>query len=205
MRQKLWWVALALMASACVTINVYFPEAAIKDLSQQIEEQVQKQAAEKAGEETTPPPPEPEKKEGTGPAAGVLDGLFFGVAYAADDVAAPEVSSPAIRKIISTRAERAAALRRLKDQGVIGETNQALLEIRNLEFLADLKARAEAQRLVRAENADREQLFLEIAAAKGVDKSQVPRIRETYAATLRENASPGDLIQVPGGEWKKKE
>ena len=31
--------------AACITINVYFPEAAVKELSQQIEDEVQRKAA----------------------------------------------------------------------------------------------------------------------------------------------------------------
>ena len=88
--------------------------------------------------------------------------------------------------------------------GVIGENNQALVEIRALDQLEDLRLRSEVQKLVRAENEDRERLFKEIAAAKNVDLSQLPRIRETYAATLRANAAPGEWIQTADGEWKRK-
>lgn len=201
-------VAVTLLAAACVTINVYFPEAAIKDLSKQIEEQVAKEAAEKAAQEIPPPPPPPAEPQGsqsrrTG-SPSVLEALLgIGVAHA-EEVAAPEVTSPEIRKIIESRAARLADLSRFKTQGVLGETNEGLLEARNLESLPDLKARAEVQRLARSENTDREALYKEIAAAKGVDLSQLPKIRETYAATLRDNAKPGEWIQMPDGSWKQK-
>ncbi len=42
------YLALSILA-ACVTINVYFPEAAVKDLSEQIEEEILQQAAEERG------------------------------------------------------------------------------------------------------------------------------------------------------------
>src|SRR6185436_1941792 len=119
--------------------------------------------------------------------------------YAAGDVGTPEVTSPAIRKIITSRAARVDALNALKSSGIVGENSQALVEIRNLAALTDLKARADAQRLVKAENADREELFREIAVAKNVDAAQIPKIRETYAGTLRELARPGDWIQGADG------
>jgi len=201
----------ALGLAACVTINVYFPEAAIRDMSQAIEEEVQKQAAEPGG---TPPGAEVPPGGGSEPvppaepppgAASLLMDLLGGTpALAAEEVPDPGISSPAIRQIIASRAARIAALRRYKDAGAIGEGNQALLVVRNLEAIADLKSRAEAQRLVKAENADREQLFREMAAAKKVDPSQIPKIRETYAGTLRANARPGDWIQTPDGAWKRK-
>ena len=210
-------VLVAVALAACVTINVYFPAAEIKDLSQQIEQEVQKQAAREAAKgqaAETPAPapapaPEPKKDQGSqapGQTSGLFD-LLVGAtpAYAqADSVAPPEVTSPAIRRIIESRAARVADLTRFKSQGAVGENNRALVEVRDLETLSDLKARAEVQRLVKAENADREELFREIAVAKKVDPGQIDKIRETYATTLRENARAGDWIQMPDGSWKRK-
>lgn len=190
--------AAVLSVAACITVNVYFPEAAIKDLSKQIEEQVQKEAAKQEGDKK-----DPEAAPQGGGSSSLLDAIL-GVSVAHAQVAEPTVTSPAIRKIIQSRAARVADLDRYKDQGVIGENNQGMVEARNLETLSDLKARAEVQRLVKAENADREELYKEIAAAEGVELSQLPRIKETYAGTLRANAKPGHWIQEPGGAWKQK-
>jgi uncharacterized protein YdbL (DUF1318 family) len=199
---RLATLAAAVATLACVTINVYFPEAAIKDLSKQIEEQVQQEAAKQPPAPESAPAPAPEKPGGG--SASLLD-LAFGVTPAlAQEVAAPEVSSPAIRKIIESRAARVGQIDRLKAEGVVGESNRALLEPRALDKLTDLKARAQVQQLVKAENADREALFKEIAAAKNVDLSQLPKIQETYAGTLRDNARPGHWIQLPDGTWKQK-
>ena len=208
--------AALLMLATCVTVNVYFPAAAVKDLSRKIEEEVQKEAEktqtpqkEPGGEAAPAPAPAPERPTEKPPAKGsasLLDTLF-GVtpAYAqTGSVAAPEVSSPAIRKIIESRAAHVAALNKYKAQGVFGENNQGLVEVRSLDSLTELKDRAEVQRLVKAENADREELYREIAAAKKVDLSQLPKIRETYASTLRELARPGEWIQMPDGAWKQK-
>lgn len=199
------FTAALLAVAACVTINVYFPEKAIEDLSQQIEEEVQKKAAEI--DEGEPAPAEQDEEPGTETpvgSTGLFDSLLgISPAYAAD-VPAPEVSNPAIRKIIDSRAARAGRIGEFKAIGVIGENNQALIEVRALDQLEDLRQRSEVQKLVRAENEDRERLFKEIAAAKGVDLSQLPRIRETYAATLRTNAAPGEWIQTAAGEWQQK-
>jgi uncharacterized protein YdbL (DUF1318 family) len=202
-RARVLAIAPVLLTAACFTINVYFPEAAIQDLSNKIEEQVAKEAAAKAAAAPdTPPPAEPSDKPKS--SSGLLD-LLLGTSIAyADEVAAPEVSSPAIRKIIDSRAGRLDEIGAFKAKGVIGENNHGLLEARNLESLGDLKARADVQRLVKAENTDREELYKEVAVAKGVDLSQLPKIRETYAATLRERAKPGEWIQGADGAWKQK-
>lgn len=209
MNRHKWLFTLVLLglAAACVTINVYFPEAAIKDLSKQIEQQVQKEAA-KAETAPAPAPPAEEKKAEPKKQAAALDLLdeLLGVTpvYAAEEVPAPEIQNPAIRKIIASRGARAPELAKYKAAGVIGENNKGFLEIRQLDAVTDLKGRAAVQKLVKDENADRTELYREMAAAKNVDAAQIGKIGETYAATLRENAKPGEWIQMPDGNWKKK-
>ena len=186
---------------ACITINVHFPEKAIQDLSRDIEREVQRRAAEAPA--ASPAPAPTEEKSGS-PSAQLFDALLGATPATAAGVAAPEVSSPAIQKIIASRAARVADLNRLKGLGAIGENREALVEPRDLAAIKDLSVRAEVARLVKAENADREELFREIAVAKGVDTSQLPKIRETYAVTLRENAQPGEWVQSPDGSWARK-
>lgn len=217
---RLTCLGLAWLALACVTINVYFPEAAVKDLSQQIEEAVARAAAQgkaAAPEETTPEataePSGGSRNQAPLPTLArhtvstVIGSLLWLTAPEAiaqgDQVASPEISNPAIRAIIRSRAARIEEIRRHKNTGVLGEDNQALLSARALDSLA-LKDRAAVQRLIKDENADRERMFKEIAAATSTDLSQLPRIQATYAETLRENAKPGDWIQLAGGEWRQK-
>jgi uncharacterized protein YdbL (DUF1318 family) len=202
-------VGCAAVVVACITVNVYFPEAAVKELSQQIEDEVRRGAAAEPSPVPTPEAtPTPVAEPGGSTTASLLSfvvSLGATTAYAAEnEVAAPEISNPAIRKIIDSRAARLDAVNAAKTKGVIGENNQALLEVRNLDAVQALKERADLQKLVKAENADREQLFKEIAAAKNVDLAQLPQIRATYAETLRENARPGDWMQLPDGAWVQK-
>jgi uncharacterized protein YdbL (DUF1318 family) len=213
----------ALMLLACITINVYFPEAAVKELSQQIEDEVRQRSGEPS-RATGPVAPEG-AVSGTGSSdqaatsdiggrPSLLDDagdvlslvLSFGAREAwAQEVPGPGISNPAIRRIIDSRAARVEAVDALKGAGVVGESNRAQLEIRDLDAAGALKERAAAQRLVREENADREQLFREIAAAEDVDLSQLDRIRRTYAETIRDKARPGDWIQLPDDSWVQKQ
>lgn len=199
------------LALACVTINVYFPEEKVKDLSEKIEDAVAREAAEGAA-----PAAEGDKKNGTanqsvrfdfGKAASFVVGSVLALLPAGDisaqEVAEPEISNPAIRRIVESRGARVGELTRFKAAGAIGENNQALLEAKDLQSLP-LQDRAAAQRLIKAENDDREQMFKEIAAATGADPSSLPQIRTTYAETLRQKAKPGEWIQQPNGEWQKK-
>lgn len=199
---------IGVLALACVTINVYFPEEKVKDLSEKIEDAVAREAAEEAA------PAEADKASGNqavrldfSTAASFVVGSVLALLPAGDisaqEVAEPEISNPAIRRIVESRGARVGELTRFKAAGAIGENNQALLEARDLQALP-LQDRAAAQRLIKAENDDREQMFKEIAAATGADPSSMPQIRTTYAETLRQKAKPGEWIQQPNGEWQKK-
>ena len=202
--------AALVVATGCVTVQVYFPAARIQNLSEQIEAEVQRKAGTMTPEATAPAAA-PASSEATPPEEkpraelGILETLLgFRVAHAADDVPAPDVSSPAIRALIDSRAARVAELNRYKTDGLVGENNQALVEARGLQDVTDLALRAAVQRLIEAENKDRRLLFEEIAAAEGVDRSQIPRIQQTYAQTLRGHARPGDWIQEADGTWGRK-
>lgn len=229
-RTALGWPFALLLLAGCVTINVYFPEAEIRELSERIEAEVRGEPA--------PPPSgaaangevEEDVEEGAGPPRGELTSHSESWAIAlserdqelrlaglgglagvlamrtpAQDVPEPAVMSPAIRKLITSRRARYPELERFKGQGVVGENNRALVEARDLQQVTDLRQRAELQRLLREENADREQLFREIAAAEGVDLSQLPRIQQTYAETMRRVARPGQWVQQPDGNWVPKQ
>ncbi len=192
---------------ACVTINVYFPEKEVKDLSEKIEDAVEEDSVRE-------PASSEDSDEGSSRRGALLQGPPLGggllaliaaaPAYADQgEVAAPAITNPAIRRIIESRRARVNELNRFKASGVVGENNRALVEIRDLGSLP-LAERAAVQKLVKDENADRQQMFKEIAAATSVDLSQLPQIQETYAETLRQRARRGEWVQMPDGTWKQK-
>lgn len=197
---QIGFVLAALAALACVTINVYFPEAEVKELSERIEEAVE--------EGYEDPPADDEAEETTeGEQISLLGAVVALVgpspAWADQAVSNHGVESPAMRRIIESRRGRVRELNRFKAQGAIGESNKGLLVARGLKDLS-LQDRAAVQKLVREENADRQQMFREMASATGTDLSQLPQIQETVAETLRERARPGEWIQLPNGQWQQK-
>jgi uncharacterized protein YdbL (DUF1318 family) len=195
------FVILILAVMACVTINVYFPEARIEEISEKIESEVRKEAEEEQNQEEQQ---EPQESETTSSSSSLLDVLLGATPAMAQEVPSPEVTNPAIRQIIDSRAGRFPKLVPFFDSGAIGENNKGLVESLHLDEIDDLRQRAEVQKLVKAENADRNKLYQEIAAAENVDSSQLARIGETYAETMRKKARSGWWIQTPDGEWKQK-
>lgn len=80
---------------------------------------------------------------------------------------------------------------RLKTQQIIGETNRGLLQIVQ-------NGNGDADRLVSAENSDREVVYAEIARQTGSTADSVGRAR---AKKIAANSLPGVWLQTDSGQW----
>jgi uncharacterized protein YdbL (DUF1318 family) len=184
--------------SSCVTINIYFPEAVVKEAAEEIVDEVRTEEDE-----------EKEKKDvfavwdenKTESAASNSMFTFVSSVYAQEQVT--QVSSPKIRALKSTLKERFPQLRPFYNQGRIGETNDGLLVIRNEEELS-LKDKSRLRRLVKEENSDRKELYAEVAEALNIDPDQIPRIQRIFAENWIRKSRPGWWIQTKEGRWVRK-
>jgi uncharacterized protein YdbL (DUF1318 family) len=186
------WVAslVAVLLVSCVTVNIYFPAAAIQKAADEIVEDVRKTR-----------PPEPEKPDKTGWLDHVRRvALGPGAAHAAVDI---DVSTPAIRALKASLAGRFPQIRPLYDRGAIGEGNNGLLAIRDAAAL-DLRQRAELNRLVEQENADRRSLYNEIVRANNLDPGTLGEVQRLFANSWRAKSSPGWWVQRDDGQWARK-
>ena len=113
----------------------------------------------------------------------------------------PDMTNPAIKKIVDARIARLPQVDKYKASGWLGENNQGLLEVRGIEAVKDPKDREAVQAIANQENVDRNQQFNEIAKDKKVDVSE---IQKQYAQTFRDRAKAGEWIQLADGVWKKK-
>ena len=190
MRNKaLGWIpagAAVFTVWACVTINIYFPEATVKKAADEIVEDVRK----------------PAEKEKDQEAALVLPGSFSFVpaAYAQEET---EVSSPAIRALKESLRARFPKLQPLFERGCLGEANSGFIEIREEAGLS-LKEKADLRSLAKEENADRKSLYAEVAGALNIEPSQIPRIQKIFAESWIRNSPPGWWVQNEDGTWVKK-
>ena len=100
-------------------------------------------------------------------------------------------------------ANRFPQLQPLYGKGAIGETNSGLLAIRDTATLS-LKEKADVNRLVEQENADRQALYTEIIRANNLDMSQLAEVQKLFANSWRGKSSTGWWIQSDSGEWSKK-
>jgi uncharacterized protein YdbL (DUF1318 family) len=185
---------------SCVTVNIYFPAAAIQKAADQIVDDVRKTPEQK-------PDGGLEQKPGDKTDKTNLWGRFR-VAYigpteaeaAAVDV---NVSTPAIRALKTSMANRFPHLQPLYGKGAIGETNTGLVAIRDTGALS-LKEKADLNRLVGEENADRHALYTEIIRANNLDMGTLAEVQRLFANSWRDKSSPGWWIQSDNGEWRKK-
>lgn len=188
-------VLTAFFVSACVTVNIYFPAAAVERAADQIVKETWGGPGEPAKAS-----PKPQSFNRVLPARFALLS-FVGEAHAQE--ADINVSNPAIRALKDSIRERSNAIKPFMDRGNIGLAQDGLLTIHSADGL-NLKERAETKQLVDAENRDRENLYAEIAKANGIQKESIPRIKNIFARSWLDQARPGWWIQDGQGNWRKK-
>jgi len=199
-RKKPWLVGMFVVALvSCVTVNIYFPAAAIQKAADQIVDDVRK-VPEQSPQQTPEQTPEQKKDKSSRLERFRFVRLGPAEAEAAVDV---NVSTPAIRGLKSSMANRFPQLQPLYAKGAIGETNNGYLAIRDVSALS-LKERADLNRLVEQENADRRALYTEIIRGNNLAVNTLPDVEKLFANSWRDKSSPGWWIQQDGGQWAKK-
>ena len=187
-------LAAPLLVSACVTVNIYFPAAAVERAADQIVKETW------GGPGESPQKGQPPGERPAGPSSKIP---FAGVSEAYAQEPDINISNPAIRALKDSIRKRSDAIKPFMDRGAIGINQDGLLAVRSTDGLS-LKDRAEAQQLVEAENRDREALYMEIAKANNFPQNTVPKIKRIFAKSWIDQAKPGWWIQEPQGSWKKK-
>jgi uncharacterized protein YdbL (DUF1318 family) len=202
MKKKLRKIAfttlLVFAIGSCVTINIYFPAAAVEKAADEIVEEVW-------GDEEK----KPEKDKGGEP-QGLLDNhvrfasLGIGPSEAYAQEADINVTTPAIRALKDSIQKRAASIKPYLEKGNAGISNDGLLVIRSTGGLS-LKEKASLSRLIDSENKDREALYVEIAKANNFSPDRVPDIKKLFAKSWIKKARKGWWVQGADGKWSQKE
>ncbi|OOG62248.1 hypothetical protein B0E46_13490 [Rhodanobacter sp. B04] len=191
--------SLAVALVGCVTINVYFPEAAAQKAADQFIGNVLDGAAQPA---TPAPQPAPAKRgSGRQPSAMLLD-LLIPAAYAADtpNILIQTGTSEAIRGRMRERFQ--GALGALLDSGAVGFTSDGMVVMRDATKVP-LSQRSQASATVADENRDRAALYREIANANNHPEWE-SQIRAAFAKGWIEKAHAGWYYQDAGGAWQRK-
>jgi uncharacterized protein YdbL (DUF1318 family) len=195
---------LAVALVGCVTINVYFPEAAAQRAADKFVDNVLGGPAPEAKPATKPAakPVRPAADDTHRQPSAMLLDLLIPAAYAADtpDVRVETPATEAIRARMRTRFD--GALGALLDSGAAGFTRDGMVAMRDASRLP-LNQRAQANATLADENRDRAALYREVASANGHPEWEA-QIRATFARTWIDKAHPGWYYQDANGAWQKK-
>jgi hypothetical protein len=186
-------------AAACVTINVYFPEAAAEQAADRIIDKVR-------GETPT--------AESTGawlagdkaPEPLLVSAARNFVSFIVADANAQgsvDFDKPSAKKtaLENSLANRFPQLKPFYDSGAIGVNETGAIEIRDRN-LVPLKDRNSLLQLVNAQNSDWDALYAEIASLNGHPEWE-DEIRRTFASRWVAKADAGWWYKERGG-WKQK-
>ncbi len=113
----------------------------------------------------------------------VVSGLLF--------AAAPLVNAQDLGLIRDRMEQRISQIDALKTQGVLGENNRGLLEVRS----------GDDQGVAAAENADRNAVYAALAKKTGTSADAVGKARARKIATA---SAKGVWVQAENGQWSQK-
>lgn len=183
-------ISATMVLAACVTINVYFPEAAAERAADRF---IQDVLGENDRRAEVPPPP----------ATGGFHWSQLLIASAHAQSPNINIDTPQIQQIKSRMAERHRNhLSAWFDAGAIGLSNNGLVEIRD-RAAVPLADRRNLERVVSEENSDRNAVYREIAVANGHPEWESD-IRQTFARQWIANARSGWYYQQSDGSWTQK-
>lgn len=190
--------------AACVTINVYFPEAAAQDAADRfIEEVIGPELEPEAAPENT----RLQRRQNAPGEDSMAQRLIVGIvnlvippAHAQVNI---DINTPEIRAIQARMAQRfSQTLATHFSSGAIGLTNDARVAVRDLSKVG-LRDRSSLNAAIAAENRDRDAVYREIAVANG-QPGWESQIRQTFARRWISNARPGWYFQDAQGAWAQK-
>ncbi len=198
-KQMVKYIALPLLAfvvisCAVITVNVYFPTEAVEDAAEKIIDEIQ------SGEETQSTADNSDKQSFFRKS---IPFNFFGDSTVYADEIDLDLTTPAIRKLVDSMKARNTAIMQFKDKGAIGETNNGILAVRNMDGLGGEEIRT-VKRLLRADNNDREMLYKELAAANKIDLADIDKVKSIFAKTLKSKAKSGHWHHDEKGNWTQK-
>lgn len=189
-------LALLVVLAACVTINVYFPEAAADKAAEQFVDKVLDTPAQSKPPQNEPQQPPP----GKSPGAMLLD---FVVPSAYAQSANINIQTPQIQAIQARMQQRfGSTLAKYFASGAIGFTQDGLVGMRDAAAVP-LPERPGLNTAIADENRDRQAVYREIAVANG-QPGWESQIRSTFAKQWVQQAKPGWYYQDASGAWKQK-
>jgi uncharacterized protein len=191
-------VATSLAACVPVTVNVTFPQQKLDDAASQIVDMSRRPAAPPASGPTPAPAPKPGSRlerwlAPLGPREAAAEARPVQVAQL------PKTDSDELRRLTESQNRRLGAVQQWLARGCVGESNQGLLEPRPGQGCS-----GEVSGVIGAENADRQAIVETFMRQNKIARSDVGRVRASFAKAYRDRVGGGQWIQTDRGDWVKK-
>ncbi|MCH9671172.1 MAG: YdbL family protein [Gammaproteobacteria bacterium] len=186
-------MAMVLFLAGCVTINVYFPAAAVEEAADRL---IQDVWGDDAAQPTPPPKASPQSSN-----ANHMRALLEFLIPSAHAQANIDASTPAAQALKQRMATRHKSLSKFYASGAVGLTQDGFIAQRDKKAVP-VRERKTVTSLVADENRDRKALYQEIARANGHPEWEAD-IRNTFAGRWVSRAKGGWWYQSGGG-WKQK-
>jgi uncharacterized protein len=194
--------------AGCVTVHLYFPEAEIRNAAEEIVNEARPDGIE--GAEAPPEEPRPAEGQagsGGGAEAPRLRGDIRLAAFRAEEEPKKKVeidiSSPVIKRIRESLKKRYPKLFPWYERGVYGEGRDGYIALRGVEGLS-LKEKKDVQTLLADENADRKNLYTEIARENEIDAERIADIGLLFSEEWQKKSRSGWWIEAEKGKWVRK-
>jgi uncharacterized protein YdbL (DUF1318 family) len=185
--------ATVLTQTACVTVNVNFPESAVQKATDDYVRDLYR-AKEKG--KTTP------GSEQTAAPTSKLTSFFSSIliesAYA-DDFKVQSTKADQIKARLKSRLDDLISQKR---SGNVGESNDGKLVVKATGLPPLLMKKVKT--LVDEDNSDRMDLYKEVANLNGLGSSGISTVQKSFARSFQSLSPSGTWIQDSDGNWTKK-
>lgn len=193
---KAFKLGLVLATAACVTVNVNFPESAVQKATDDYVRELYR--AKEKGKGTQPEPSTPKSETQS------LNLLSISAAHA-EEAPAFKVNSEKSRQIRDRLASRLDDVLAQKRTGVLGETKDGMLELREPEKLKAKKLLLKKlEKIVSDENADRKELYEDTLKSNGMQPNRLKDIQRSFARSFQAESPSGTWVQDSEGSWARK-
>ncbi len=180
---------------SCITVNVNFPEGAVQKAADDYVRELYraKQEKDSVGKGEIKPEVKP----------GAFNEIFVLVqdAVAADVVI--NVKTPKAKEIQSRLATRLDEVLAAKRSGVLGESQDGMLVIKDSASLKPIQ-RKKMESLVNSENADRNLLYSEVVQSNSLATTRTMDVQKSFSRSFQSESPSGTWVESESGTWSKK-
>lgn len=192
------WAALSFLLVSCVTINIYFPEAAAEEAARTIVRDVLGKDGQALEKKSSEPQSQQLNDWPLRIAGRLLEAMIPSAQAASPNI---DISSPAINRLRGQMKSRQRALSAHYRSGALGFTRDGFVAIRDAGAIS-LRERNQVKKLVADENRDRQALYREIARANGHPEWEAD-VRATFARVWASEAPSGTWFEGARG-WQQR-